>query len=505
MSLAPSPFALAADEFDPPAQISKFATPGALARAIEPATVQTPALDLIDSKLELIESGEIDRLMFFMPPQEGKSTRVTTIGPLWCLERNPDRRIAIVSYGQDLADEFGGAVRNHIVSNSGEDGTLDLGLRIAPDNGAVRRWKVAGRKGGVRSVGLQGGLTGRPADMLFIDDPIANSEQASSIKYRDRAWNFWRAVGGTRLAPGAPVVLILTRWHEDDLAGRLLAAEDGHRWTVINIPAQADHDPNKGEVDPLGRQPGEYLKSARGRTEAQWEQIKVQAGSRVWNALYQGRPAPLEGGLFKRDKWREYNHPLWLEREDGSRIVTHYDELLISWDMAFKDTDSSDFVVGQVWMRRGADAFLLDQVRDRMDFVTTCRKFREFAARWPQAVLKLVEDKANGTAVMNALRRIVPGIVAEEPHGSKVARATAVSPLQEAGNVWLPAPELAPWVGDLIEEAAGFPNAAHDDQVDTLSQALNRLVLAPLLVGDRTEEPDEFEELDAGLTVISPY
>jgi predicted phage terminase large subunit-like protein len=134
-------------------------------------------------------------------------------------------------------------------------------------------------------------------------------------------------------------------------------------------------------------------------------------------------------------------------------------------------------------MRRGADAYLLDQVRGRMDFVTTCARFREFSAKWPQATLKLVEDKANGTAVINALRRIVNGIVPEEPHGSKEARAAAVTPLVEAGNVWLPSAELAPWVGALIEEAAAFPTGAHDDQVDTLSQALNRLVLAPLLAG----------------------
>jgi predicted phage terminase large subunit-like protein len=173
--------------------------------------------------------------------------------------------------------------------------------------------------------------------------------------------------------------------------------------------------------------------------------------------------------------------------------------------MAFKDTSKSDYVVGQVWMRRGADAFLLDQVHDRMDFVTTCQQFRELAAKWPQATLKLVEDKANGTAVINALRRIVIGIVPEEPHGSKEARAAAVSPLVEAGNVHLPTPELAPWVGDLIEEAAAFPNGAHDDQVDAMSQALNRLILAPLLAGEDLEEPDEFDELDTVGHAISPY
>jgi predicted phage terminase large subunit-like protein len=340
---------------------------------------------------------------------------------------------------------------------------------------------------------------------LIIDDPIKDREQADSETYRQRAWDWWTDVGSTRLAPGAPVVQIATRWHEADLAGQLQAAEDGHLWTSLNIPAQADHDPAKDETDPLGREPGEFMISARGRTPTQWEAIKVRSGSRTWNALFQGRPAPAEGGMFKRDAWAWYDQPLWLEREDGSNVVTHFDDILMSWDMAFKDTAHSDYVVGQVWMRRGADAYLLDQVHGRMDFVTTCQRFRELAAKWPQATLKLVEDKANGTAVINSLRRIVPGIVPEEPHGSKEARAAAVTPLVEAGNVHLPVPELAPWIGGLVEEAAAFPNAANDDRVDSLTQALNRLVLAPLLAGDDLFEPEEFDELDQRGYAISPY
>jgi hypothetical protein len=138
---------------------------------------------------------------------------------------------------------------------------------------------------------------------MVIDDPIKDRREADSETYRQAVWDWWTDVASTRLAPGAPVVLILTRWHEDDLAGRLLAAEDGHLWKVLRIPAQADHDPEKGETDPLGREPGEFLESARGRTAAQWEAIKTRVGSRTWNALYQGRPTSAEGNMFKRDHW----------------------------------------------------------------------------------------------------------------------------------------------------------------------------------------------------------
>jgi predicted phage terminase large subunit-like protein len=491
-----SAFEYAARMFAEPER--KYATPGELARALDPRTVQTPALDLIDEALVEMANTPDGRFICSVAPQEGKSTRVAKDYPTWVLTEDPDTRIVTASYGQSLANRNGLALRRNITDHP------ELGLSVAPDNGAKHEWELAGHRGGVLSVGIGAGLTGRPADLLIIDDPIKDRREADSELLRQRVWDWWTDAASTRLAPGAPVVLILTRWHEDDLAGRLLAQEDGHLWRVINIPAQADHDPEKGQADPLGREPGEYMISARGRTTAQWEAIKTRVGSRTWNALYQGRPSPAEGGMFKRDHWREYDVPLWLVRDDGAHIVSHADEIIASWDMTFKDTASSDFVVGQVWMRRGAEAFLLDQVRGRMDFVTTCARFREFSAKWPQATLKLVEDKANGTAVINALRRIVSGIVPEEPHGSKEARAAAVTPLVEAGNVWLPSPELAPWIGDLIEEAAGFPTGAHDDQVDGLSQALNRLILAPLLDGSLIE-PDEFDELDTAGYAISPY
>ncbi|WP_433329995.1 phage terminase large subunit [Spirillospora sp. CA-294931] len=496
----------AARQFEPaaPADRPTWESPGDLAAAVDPTTVQTPALDLIDQALVEVEAGRCDRLIITMPPQEGKSTRVTTIGPLWMLTRNPDRRIAIASYAQDLADEFGRNIRNHITSNDGTDHTLDLGLRIAPDNGAARRWRLDGHRGGVRSVGITSGLTGKPADVLFIDDPIKDQKDADSEAWRKTVWNFWTAVANTRLAPGAPVIIILTRWHEDDLAGRVLAAEDAHRWRVLNIPAQADHDPNKGQTDPLGREPGQFLPSARGRTDEQWRQIRIAVGSRVWNALYQGRPSPGEGGVFKREWWREYTSPRWIVREDGTHWIIGADELIQSWDMAFKALDDSDYVCGQVWARYGLQAFLVDETRDRLAFVETRKAVRRLAAKWPQATLKLVEDKANGTAVINSLHHTVAGLVAVEPDGSKEARAAAVAPFAEAGQLVLPSPEIAPWVGEWIDELAAFPNGANDDRVDSMSQAINRLLLAPMLNGPVIVEAEDLDEDLAGYT-ISDY
>jgi predicted phage terminase large subunit-like protein len=461
---------------------ASWRTPGTLAKRLNPATVQTPALDLVDAELQTLLDTPDGRLIVEMPPQEGKSTRVAKDFIVWTLKQRPWTRCVGASYGQGLANRNGRSIRNIIRSNP------DLGLALAADNGSASEWELDrpgdAQRGGLVSVGIGAGLTGRPADLMVIDDPIKDRKEADSETFRDSVWDWWTDVASTRLAPGAPVVLILTRWHEDDLAGRLLAAEDGHLWKVLRIPAQADHDPEQGETDPLGREPGEFLESARHRTPVQWEAIKTRVGSRTWQALYQGRPTSAEGNMFKREHWQTYDVPPWIVRDDGSCWVVGADDMLVSWDMTFKKTKGTDKVSGQVWMRRGADAYLLDRVNRRMDFVDTVREFKILAARWPQAVLKLVEDKANGPAVISMLGSSVPGIVPEEPHGGKEARAAAVSPLVEARNVWLPSAEIAPWIGEFIEEAAGFPTAAHDDDVDAMTQALNRLILQPLLAGD---------------------
>ncbi|KUG58971.1 phage terminase large subunit [Nesterenkonia jeotgali] len=469
-----------------------FASPGDLAKAIEPTTIQTPALDLIDQHLAMVERGEIDRLAINMSPQEGKSSRVTTMGPLWMLAKDPSRRIAIVSYAQDLADQFGRNIRNQITGNQGEDGSLDLGMRIAPDNGAARRWKLDGERGGVKSVGISTGLTGHAVDALFIDDPISNLEQANSKTWRDRVWNFWQAVGNTRLAPGAPVILVMTRWHADDLQGRLLAAEDADRWTVLNIPAEAID-----ENDPLGRKPGVWMESARGRTPEQWQAIKRAVGPKVWQSLYMGIPTLDDGGVFPTE-WERYDEPLWQVNDRGEHTILGMErddqELTMSFDLAFKGDDSSDYVVGQVWLRIGNIVYLLDQVRRRMNFNETLESFRTMRAKWPQCRTVLVEDRANGPAVMNALHREMSGLIPVEPRGSKFSRASAVAPAVWSKHVKIPSTRLCPWIEEFMQEVLSFPHGANDDQVDAATQALDQLIMQPIDGLGEIIEPDEYDE-----------
>lgn len=483
MTLTVDPWEYAARAFEAPK--ARWATPGDLARHLNPHTVQTPALDLIDAALIRAATTPDARLIISMPPQEGKSTRAAGDFPTWVLTRDPDTRIVTASYGQALANRNGRAIRRRITTHP------ELGLAIAPDNGSAHEWEIAGHTGGVFSVGVGGGITGRAADLLIIDDPIKDRAQADSPTYRENVWDWWTDAASARLAPGAPVVLILTRWHHDDLAGRLLDRDKDAGWIQLNIPAQADHRPEHDETDPLDRRPGEFMVSARGRTTTQWEQRKKTAGTRTWASLYQGRPTPDTGNLFPADGWARYEQPLWITRGDRTRIIPElgrdeHAELVQSWDLAFKDTDSSDYVVGQVWLRRGTQAFLLDMVRGRWGFTTTVQAIKDLTAKWPQATAKLVEDKANGPAVMNALRGQVGGLIPVEPEGSKYARAVAITPLVEADDVVLPDPlkvEGTAWVTDLTEEARDFPGASHDDTVDAMSQAVHRLLLVPMLDG----------------------
>lgn len=469
MTAVHDPLALAADMLEHgPAR--DFPAPGDLARYVEPRTRQTPALELLDAALIDAAEGRHPRLIFTMPPQEGKSMRVSRAFPSWLLKRNPDLRIAVVSYADRLARRWGRQVRNDITGNP------ELGLAIRRDTSAANEWQLEGHDGGMITVGIGGGLTGRPVDVLIIDDPFEGQNEADSETYRERAKEWWSTTGSMRLSEDAIVIILMTRWHEDDLVGWLLAIDpDG--WRHINIPALADHDPDKGETDPLGREPGDWMVSARGRTTAGWERRKRDAGSRGFAAVMQGRPSPAEGGILKRAWWRFYPQPRAHQRGDGTWHAIGADEVILSVDCAFKDTKTSDWVVIQVWGRRGTRAWLLHQVRERIDMPATVEAIAQVAAAWPQARAKVIEEKANGAAVIQTLRGRVGGLIAENPTDSKVSRANAVAPFIEGGDVELPDPRFAPWIAGFVEECASFPNGTHDDQVDGMTQALGRLLM----------------------------
>lgn len=382
--------------------------------------------------------------MVFAPPQHGKSSLVTVRYPVYRLELDPKLRIIIGAYNQERSAEFSRLARRIARER----------LDISDERSADRDWQTT-QGGGVRAVGVGVGVTGYPGELIIIDDPVKSREEANSQTYRDRVWEWYTQDLYPRLQPGGALIVITTRWHEDDLAGRILASDDGGSWTVISLPAEAEED------DPLGRQPGEALCPERYDLAALANRKSV-LGSWAYTALYQQRPAPAEGGIIKRHWIRVYD-----------RQPETLDRTIASWDMAFKDSVGSSYVVGQVWGQVGGDFYLLWQVREHLDFPATLKAVRSMNERYPSVLVKLVEDKANGPAVIASLRHEVSGLIAYPVAGSKESRLQAVSPLFEAGNVYLPGG--VGWLDEYINELCTFPNAAHDDQVDATSQALDWL------------------------------
>lgn len=426
-----------------------------------------------------------DILVLQMPPQHGKSQSITETLPSWYLGKWPHRRVIEVSYNETFAQRFGRRNREKIK----EFGWL-FGVSLSKGKDSNEEFELSNNVGGMISRGIMSGVTGNPANLIIIDDPIKNREEADSQTIREKHWDEWLNSIKTRLAAGAKVIVIMTRWHEDDLAGRIIANEKNV--TVINLPCEAE------EGDPLGREPGEALFPEIGKDDNWLRQFKAGyindpkgGGLRAWLALFQGRPSAQEGNMIKRHWWNYWMPkgvtvpPVTIRMPDGTLINKEpielpdsFDTMLQSWDMTFKDSDGTDFVAGGVWANYGASIFKLDSVYQRMDFVKTLKAVKLMTKKWPRAITKLIEDKANGPAVIAMLRYKISGLIPVQPEGSKVSRVSAISPLLEAGNVYLPHPMLCPWVNEFIDQCSSFPNAPHDDYVDEMSQALKRFMYA---------------------------
>lgn len=417
------------------------------------------ALDLF---LLDVQAGRRPILILQAPPQHGKSEIVSRKLPAYILGRFPDWRVGGASYSDELANAMAQDVRRNLAD--------DRHKKLFPQPEEKRRYDVnrtgeftaPGGSGGYLGVGVGAGLTGRPLDIGIIDDPVKNEKEALSPTVKEGHWNWYQSVFTTRLSENSGQIIMATSWAEDDLPGRVMSHFKGDpRLTVLRFPAinmrgevgynpQLPEGPLVPELHSLAK-----LQETKGLLSDYW-----------WAALYQQNPRPLGGNVFKEDGVRYY-----LPKD----LPAKFDKVLASWDCTFKDTDGTDYVVGQVWGKAGANSYLLAQVRQRMSFTKTVREVVTLREAWPRTREILIEDKANGPAVIDTLKASVPGIIPIEPDGSKLARAHAVTSYWEAGNVWLPHPDIAPWVKDLVAELTTFPASANDDQVDALTQALRRL------------------------------
>lgn len=430
---------------------------------------------------------EIKRLVVFMPPRHGKSELTSRRLPALIHGYYPNDEILLAAYNGTLASDMIVDVQRIMDSQKYKD--IFPHISITPENAASKysRTKTEHElipyidptnnaqfnyRGSMKAAGVGGTFTGLGGNWVLIDDPVKNREDADSFAYREMVYKWYASTLRTRLEKNASILITMTRWHEDDLAGRLLKLmkEDpkADQFTVLSLPAIKVDDSNIHD----SRQIGEALWPNKYDIN-EIETIKASVGAREFSSLYQQSPVS-EGGNLVQEKWFKF----YVQRP------VKFDMIIQSWDFAVKDKATSDFTVGQVWGRIGTDKYLLDQIRGRFDFPTACQKVIELSNKYPDCRKKMIEGKANGPAIIQTLRKHISGLVEVEPRGDKVARLHAVSPEFESGHIYLPDKSICPWIGDYLNEMLAFPTGTNDDQVDATTQAIDELISQ-----DRTIQP----------------
>lgn len=394
------------------------------------------------------------------------STHVSQHFPAWHLGRNPDDSVILASYGQELASRNGRRVRELVRSD-----TWAFETRLDHESSAVHRWNLEGHRGGLISVGVGGGLTGWRGNVIVVDDPHKDAAEADSIVMRDRAWAWWDTVVKTRRASDCIEIITQTRWHDDDLIGRITRSSTAHEWVRLTLPAIADGP------DELGRLPGDYLVvDQASEIYHDYDAIKADSSIRTWSALYQQRPVAEGGQIIKREWIRRFASLPPDRVGDDGRLYDGPWTVIQAIDTAWDEGVGHDFSCIATWATDGKDYFLLDLWRGRVQYPDLRRMAhtRYTGQRWRPSLI-LVEDAANGRVLVQDLQRDgLPVVPVPVPPRSKTARIDAVSPTFESGHVYVP-PEGA-WVDEYIEEVVGFPQVRNDEQVDVTSLALGRLI-----------------------------
>lgn len=422
-----------------------------------------PHLEVLSSTLSRAVCVGGARIIVSMPPRHGKSELVSRYTPVWALDRNPRSSVVICSYNATFAARWGRRCRQ-LASAPVEP----LRFALSRDSRAAEEWETT-EGGGLKTAGIGGELTGRGYHLGIIDDPVKNAAEAWSQTIRDAHWDWYQSTFYTRAEPGASIVLVMTRWHEDDLAGRILA-EASEPWEEIRLPAIAE------EGDQLGRQPGEPLWPWRYDLEA-LERIRAAVGEWVWHALYQGRPQPGSGAIWRREWLKSWApHP---EREgvlvaDGVPAVGLQDcRRYLTVDLAMTEKQTSDWTVVAVWAQRGRHLYLIDLLRRRMEAPEILREI-ERLYRAHGCAFASVEAVQGQLYICQLLRERGLAIREHKPDRDKRARYMAASPKWERGEVFFPA--SAPWREALDAELLSVPAARYDDQADAC--ALAELVAA---------------------------
>lgn len=475
----------------------QWARPFDLAAALDPESRQSRPLEIIDRELVRLTDNQVpaDALAVFMAPQEGKSQRVARRYPEWLLSHDPALRIAIVSYEQEMAVRWG----RQILRDLRQAPKAVVNVSVLPDTTAAGRWETP-EGGGVFCTGIGGGLTGRPVDILLVDDPVKDRAHAESDKIRNATWDWWENVALTRLAPGAKVVIIQTRWHQDDLSGRILSRPSPLRWRVLSMPALST-----GAGDPLGRPAGVEFPSVRGRAPGYFTNLKATTSSYTFSSIYQQDPVAAEGNFFRRASFRYWR---WTGGRPAATTVgagavktgarleiegRHVDLAdpavwrFATVDVAASTKTSADFTVCAVWaISRDGDLILLDRHRNQVTMSDHFAMVKTLRDKWQFDLAYVEKQFYSQTLVQDARANGVP--VAEvQADTDKITRAIPAAGRLHSGKVWFPAVTsgcpcgncgpAGDWLDEWCDELASFDRGTHDDQVDTFSYAA-RIVAA---------------------------
>ena len=423
-------------------------------------------IDALVEYLEAITAGEMTRVLINVPPRCMKSLLVSVLWPVWEWIRRPGGRWIFASHAEALSTKHS-IDRRTLLQSAWYQGRWGEQVQLASDQNVKGEFQNT-KRGVMIATSTGGSITGKGGDRIIVDD-LHNPQQAESDAQRETALTYFRQTLSTRLddkKTGA-IVVVMQRLHERDLSA--FCQELG--FVHVCMPAEAEARteivfPRSGRV--VTREAGDLLWPTReGRPELDAQ--KRMLGSMAYAGQYQQRPVPAGGAIFRRD---------WFQYYDELPPLTH---LAQSWDMAFKDRPDNDYVVGIVAGRRGADIYLIDRVKGQWAFSESCRQVEALRQKYPTSSTILIEDAANGPAIVDALRHRITGIIAVPPEGGKLARAYAAQPQVEAGNVYLPNPRphgrLMPervWVDDFLYQLTGFPSGAHDDDVDAFTQLVVR-------------------------------
>ncbi len=426
------------------------------------------------------------RLIIEAPPRHGKSELASRRFPAYALGRYPDMSIIATSYSSDLASAMNRDVQRVIDSFEYHtlfpDTTLwGSNIRTIADGSYLRNsdeFEIVGKQGRYKSAGVGAGVTGRGGHVLIIDDPIKDAADAASDTVRKGIWDWFTSTLYSRQEPGAGILLIMTRWHLDDLAGRLIANMEhgGEQWKIIRFPAIAEEE-EYDEDGTLLRHIGEALHRAR-YDEAALERIKVGTadevgvGSRVWTALYQQRPVAAEGNIFRRENWRFLRPPQPLDAMPYSARMTYLRSLGInviqqSWDTALGGKKKHDYTACTTLGIAPNRYYVLDVWRGQLAFPDALKQVELLYDQWkPNKVVVEGGGSASGKATVQMLSRSTRIPFKEVPTTTdKVFRADTISPTHEAGLITII--EGGAWQATFIDQCANFPSIKHDDDVDS--------------------------------------